>query len=135
MIHSGFRASWILRGFALFLSLCFFHIYAAAQCGPCPCSDGVCSNCYSPIIIDTRGAGFHLTSAEDGVVFDIVGDGHPIRIAWTAADSGTAFLALDRNHNGKIDNGKELFGNFTAQPPLPGWRQCLPERLPRVSRI
>jgi hypothetical protein len=66
--------------------------------------------------VDTTGKGFHLTSSADGVMFDMAGDGHPIKIAWTAADSGNAFLALDRNHNGKIDNGKELFGNFTAQP-------------------
>ncbi len=70
----------------------------------------------SPTVVDTTGGGFHLTSADDGVVFDIRGDGHPIKLAWTAGNWGNAFLALDRNHNGKIDNGRELFGNFTAQP-------------------
>jgi hypothetical protein len=70
----------------------------------------------SPIIVDTAGKGFHLTPAGEGVKFDIRADGHPIQIAWTAADSGDAFLALDRNHNGRIDNGKELFGNYTEQP-------------------
>lgn len=71
----------------------------------------------SPIIIDTTGGGFKLTSAESGVIFDMVADGHPVKIAWTAAKSGNAFLALDRNQNGKIDSGKELFGNVTDQPP------------------
>jgi hypothetical protein len=71
----------------------------------------------SPIIIDTTGAGFNLTSAENGVVFDIKGDGHPLHIAWTNGTSGNAFLALDRNNNGLIDSGKELFGNYTEQPP------------------
>jgi hypothetical protein len=73
----------------------------------------------SPIIIDSTGGGFHLTSAKDGVMFDIRGDGHPIKLAWTEAGSGNGFLALDRNHNGKIDNGKELFGNYTQQPESP----------------
>lgn len=76
--------------------------------------------------MDTTGQGFHLTSAEDGVEFDISGTGHPIRMAWTGRSSGNAFLALDRNHNGKIDNGKELFGNYTEQPPCSdGGRSCL----------
>jgi hypothetical protein len=46
-------------------------------------------------------------------MFDFWGNGHLIQIAWTSAASGNAFLALDRNHNGKIDSAKELFGNIT----------------------
>ena len=73
------------------------------------------TNC-SPIIIDTEGEGFHLTSAENGVTFDIGGDGQPMRIAWTAPGYHNAFLALDRDGSGAITSGKELFGNVTAQP-------------------
>jgi hypothetical protein len=95
-----------------------------AACLPDPCLDSAfvgpigdfnAPDC-SPIIVDTTGKGFDLTSAAEGVVFDIRGNGHPIKLAWTSASSGNAFLALDRNHDGLIDSGKELFGNFTAQP-------------------
>lgn len=71
----------------------------------------------SPIVVELVGTGLKLTSAADGVRFDIRGDGRLLQIAWTARDSQAAFLALDRNGNGRIDNGKELFGNFTMQPP------------------
>ena len=77
------------------------------NCQPC---------CPSPIIVDTTGRGFHLTAPEAGVKFDIRANGRPVQVAWTDAHSGNAFLALDRNHNGVIDNGSELFGNFTEQP-------------------
>ncbi|WP_260738196.1 EF-hand domain-containing protein [Tunturiibacter lichenicola] len=73
----------------------------------------------SPIIIDTNGSGFQLTSAANGVLFDFFGDGQPVQIAWTAATSTNGWLALDRNGNGKIDNARELFGNLTAQPISP----------------
>ena len=82
-----------------------------------PQSGGFVSPTCSPIIIDVEGEGFHLTSAEDGVVFDIRGDGHPIRIAWTATGFHNGFLVLDRNGDGIINDGTELFGNFTQQDP------------------
>jgi len=79
----------------------------------CSCPDG--SN-PSPIIVDVDGHGFSLTNASNGVNFDIFADGTTPRISWTAGNSTNAFLALDRNNNGSIDNGEELFGNFTPQP-------------------
>jgi hypothetical protein len=81
------------------------------------CTTACTCQAVSPIIIDTTGHGFHMTSAADGVMFDFFGDGKPMKLSWTEADSGNAFLALDRNGDGKIDSGKELFGNITAQPP------------------
>jgi hypothetical protein len=67
----------------------------------------------SPLIVDMDRNGYHLTSVEDGVRFDLDADGTAEQVAWTAADADEAFLALDRNGNGRIDDGTELFGNQT----------------------
>lgn len=71
----------------------------------------------SPIVLDLDGRGFRFTSAEAGVSFDIDGDGQEERLSWTDPAGDDSFLVLDRNGNGRIDDGRELFGNFTVQPP------------------
>jgi len=59
-----------------------------------------------PLILNLAGNAAQLSSAKYS--FDLDGDGRTEQISFATGNS--AFLALDRNGNGRIDNGLELFG-------------------------
>lgn len=86
------------------------------QCLCSPPPDPSCDTHFCPILIETGAAGFRLTDAADGVLFDIDADGVAERVSWPVPATDDAWLALDRNGNGTIDSGAELFGDATAQP-------------------
>lgn len=62
-----------------------------------------------PLIIDLGEEGIELCTVKDGVNFDLDNNGFAEKTAWIGNEDG--FLAYDRNNNGKIDNGGELFGD------------------------
>lgn len=89
---------------------------------PHPSLTGYCQ-IWSPIVIDIEGNGFNLTDGAGGVAFELTGNGFKRHIAWTSTSSDDAWLALDRNGNGTIDSGIELFGNVTPQPNPPSGQE------------
>lgn len=69
--------------------------------------EGMCE--HSPLILDLTGDGIAVGAAGDGVSFDLLSTGAPVRTAWPAPGDG--LLALDRDGDGAITRGDELFGN------------------------
>ncbi|MBN6150275.1 hypothetical protein JR065_07985 [Xanthomonas sp. AmX2] len=65
----------------------------------------------SPIVIDLDGDGVETTALQNNRYFDHDANGMRERTAWASADDG--FLVRDLNRNGRIDNGREMFGNQT----------------------
>lgn len=76
---------------------------------------GCCQYNWTPIAIDLDGFGIFMTNVSNGVLFDINGSGRKVRTSWLSSISNTGWLVLDRNNNGTIDNGTELFGSYTPQ--------------------
>ena len=79
---------------------------AQAECG-------VDTELSSPIVLDfSEDQNFRtIPLMASKAKFDLDANGVKEQTGWIAR--ATAFLALDRNNNGQIDNGSELFGNHT----------------------
>lgn len=59
-----------------------------------------------PVVLDLDGDGVEFVSSAAGVRFDYDGDGHAELTAWVGPDDG--LLVLDRNGDGRINEGSEL---------------------------
>ena len=86
---------------------------AVASCDECL----PCENTASPILLSFGDQRLDLTDLEGGVRFDLDADGEAERVAWTAAGAEDGFLVLDRDGDGRISSGAELFGDRTPQWP------------------
>lgn len=77
-----------------------------------PTLDAITAECLpTPIVIDVENDGLSLTGLDDPVWFDVDADASPDLISWT--DRSDGFLVWDRDGNGLIDDGSEMFGNAT----------------------
>lgn len=65
----------------------------------------------SPIVLDLNNNGIETKKIGEGAYFDHDGNGLRESTAWISGGDG--FLVRDLNGNGKIDDGSELFGNYT----------------------
>lgn len=118
----GFQASEENSSFVLTTKYIFFKNHDTSSLPQCeqrgeertPVCE--CDELGEPLIIDFGNDGLQLTSVEEGVPFDLDNRGRKIQMAWTVKDTNDAFVGLDRNHNGTIDNGSELFGTTTMNP-------------------
>ena len=78
---------------------------------PSPASGGG-SQIFRPVALDLNGDGVQTTGAARTVAFNVDDSGYLKNTAWLNNSDG--FLFLDRNLNGQIDGGKELFSNSTV---------------------
>ncbi len=60
-------------------------------------------------VFDLAGDGIKLTSAAEGVMFDLDSTGKPVRVAWTTPDSDDGFILVEVPKSG-IPSGHQLLG-------------------------
>ncbi len=118
---SGCASGFIMSGgictrSSAFMTQC--NRFGGYEFETCSCAGGCFdSGSCSPIVVDVLGNGFSMTDNENGVRFDLNNDGSSELLSWTSPDSDDSWLTLDRNLDGFVNRGRELFGNVTPQPP------------------
>jgi hypothetical protein len=66
-------------------------------------------------MLDLQGNGVKLSGPNPAVYFDLSNDGNLDHTSWSRVQTKDGFLVLDKNGNGLIDNGGEMFGNATTR--------------------
>ncbi len=69
----------------------------------------------SPLVLDLNGDGVRTVSVTDGVQFALGTDGLLRQTGWVSSDDG--LLVRDINADGRINDGRELFGTATELSP------------------
>ncbi|HGG6556739.1 TPA: hypothetical protein ACJG76_004950, partial [Salmonella enterica subsp. diarizonae serovar 61:i:z] len=62
-----------------------------------------------PVVLDLNGDGVKTISKSSGIIFDHDGNFFAENTGWISPEDG--LLVMDKNQDGKIDSGNELFGN------------------------
>ena len=66
---------------------------------------------FAPLVLNLVGGAVSTTPlSSSSVTFDVQGSGSGVKTGWITPDEG--FLVLDKNGNGKIDDGTEMIGSF-----------------------
>lgn len=75
----------------------------------------------SPILVPLGNsqAEILLTSLHGGVPFNLLQLDKPQKVSWFKSGAQVAWLTLDRNGNGLVDDGSELFGDITLEQADP----------------
>lgn len=79
--------------------------------GMAPLHSRAASSPAAVFVLDLDGDGLAFSSSREGVVFELLPGSGRARIAWTARGTDDSLLTLDRNGNGRIDDGGEILGS------------------------
>jgi hypothetical protein len=94
------------------LSTVQFHAMTSAQSSVMTVAQINALKSLTPIVLDLNGDGVQTVGLGNGVQFDLAATGTKVNTGWIAGGDG--LLALDRNHDGVINDGSELFGSGTT---------------------